>query len=844
MFLKWSNYRRIAASLFNRKPVTVLLLMVLLFVGAAAQADPAANTDANTAPSPMPTPTPIPVASVLSEAEAATARLKNIRSSLEDTAAVVPIENGLPALRQDIDTRETEARRALSENPSLDDLRSVEQDWGPFSQTLARWTRTLRDRSSAREKELAELARMADTWNRTLASLKGTAPPNQTEIQVSIDSVPEEVLEKINEVIADIKATIQQAEENQNRLLALQSRVTSLESRVNASLADTSSERGRVFSGIFLRDNQPIWSVLDTSSVTGDNREAGASFSTQTSELRTYAAARTDRFLIHGLLFLVVTGLLFWARSFIRPHVKAEPKLEAAGQVFAEPVVTALVISIVLSAWLYPQAPPLLRSLIGLAGLVPAVVLLRQLVSRSFHLLLNAMVVFFFIDRIRDVFPDHSVVGRLLFLAEMAAAVLFLIWVLRSRSFAASVEAGHSRTVESLKKAIPFIIGVFGCAFFAQLVGYVNLANLVGNGILASSYAALVIYASVRIFQGMAVFALRMRPLSLIPVVRNNRPVIREAFFRFIRWLAVAMWILIVLNLFAVRQYIFGQLIALTSWSVPIGSVDLSIGDVAVFIITLWIAVMISRFLQFVLREELYPRWSVGTGASYAISTTLHYAVIVIGFLIAVGALGVDFTKFAIVAGAIGVGIGFGLQTIINNFVSGLILLFERPIKVGDTIQIKDQVGSLKEIGLRASVLRKADGSDVIVPNSMLVSEQVVNWTLSDTRRRIDIVVGVAYGSDPKQVMEILHKVASTKEDILAEPGPKVFFSNLGDNSIDFELRVWVEDPDRVVSLRSEMVTDIYDSLNEAGIELPFPQRDVHLRSIDETTLRGLRSQE
>ena len=153
---------------------------------------------------------------------------------------------------------------------------------------------------------------------------------------------------------------------------------------------------------------------------------------------------------------------------------------------------------------------------------------------------------------------------------------------------------------------------------------------------------------------------------------------------------------------FAVRQYIFEQIIALTSWSASIGSVDLSIGDVLIFIITLWIAVMISRFLQFVLREELYPRWSVGTGASYAISTTLHYAVIVIGFLIAVGALGVDFTKFAIVAGAIGVGIGFGLQTIINNFVSGLILLFERPVKVGDTIQINEHTGSLKEIGLRA----------------------------------------------------------------------------------------------------------------------------------------------
>ena len=171
---------------------------------------------------------------------------------------------------------------------------------------------------------------------------------------------------------------------------------------------------------------------------------------------------------------------------------------------------------------------------------------------------------------------------------------------------------------------------------------------------------------------------------------------------------------------------------------------------------------------------------------------------------------------------------------------SGLILLFERPVKVGDTIQIDEHVGSLKEIGLRASVLRKVDGSDVIVPNSMLVSEQVVNWTMSDTKRRIDIMIGVAYGTDPKRIMDILYQIASTKEDILSDPEPKVLFSNLGESSIDFELRVWVEDPEKLVGLRSEMVTDIYAALNDAGIELPFPQRDVHLRSVDDETLRNL----
>ncbi|MBX3245072.1 MAG: mechanosensitive ion channel [Acidobacteria bacterium] len=817
------------------------LLCTAVLAQAESKSGSEASGSATPTPTPTATPTPIPVSSVLSEAEAATAKLKTIRTSLDNSSANAAIDGELEGLRHEIDRLEVETGRILSGNPSLDELRSAEQNWLPVTQRLTAWTSDLQRQALEREKDLADLARMADTWNKTLSALTGSEAPANTEAPtVSVDSVPEEVLQKVRDTIADIKATTSLTEGSQRQVLSLQTRVTGIDAQIASILSEAASRRNNLLSGIFRRDGPPAWSVLNASDLNRNSKDAGESVTEQIAELRTYAASRFDRFLVHGLLFFVIVGALYWARSFIRPHVEAEPKLETAAQVFALPVVSALVISIFLSGWLYPQAPVLLRALIGLAGLVPAVILMRRLVGRSYHLLLNAMVFFFFLDRIRDVFPDHSSAGRFLFLGEMAAAVIFLFWVYRSKSFTKSVEARESRTIETLKKTIPFLAGIFGFAFLAQLFGYVNLANLVGNGVLSSIYAALIIYATLRIIQGVVIFALRMRPLSLIKVVKNNRYVIRETIFKFIRWIAALVWVLVVLNVFSVYQYVFEKLSAFVSLSFGVGGFEISIGDIIVFAATLWVAVLISRFLQFILKEELYPRWAVGRGASYAISTTLHYAVIVIGFLFAVGELGVDFTKFAIVAGAIGVGIGFGLQTIINNFVSGLILLFERPVKVGDTIQIDEHVGSLKEIGLRASVLRKVDGSDVIVPNSMLVSEQVVNWTMSDTKRRIDIMIGVAYGTDPKRIMDILYQIASTKEDILSDPEPKVLFSNLGESSIDFELRVWVEDPEKLVGLRSEMVTDIYAALNDAGIELPFPQRDVHLRSVDDDTLRNL----
>jgi potassium efflux system protein len=168
-------------------------------------------------------------------------------------------------------------------------------------------------------------------------------------------------------------------------------------------------------------------------------------------------------------------------------------------------------------------------------------------------------------------------------------------------------------------------------------------------------------------------------------------------------------------------------------------------------------------------------------------------------------------------------------------------MLFERPVKVGDSVQIDEHLGELKQIGLRASVLRKVDGSDVILPNSMLISGEVINWTMSDKRRRIDIPVGVAYGTDAKMVMDLLTGVATNEPDIIDEPAPVTLFKGFGDNSIDFELRGWTEDTERWVGLRSKLVTAVYAALNEANVEIPFPQRDVHLRSVDDDAAKGLK---
>jgi potassium-dependent mechanosensitive channel len=214
------------------------------------------------------------------------------------------------------------------------------------------------------------------------------------------------------------------------------------------------------------------------------------------------------------------------------------------------------------------------------------------------------------------------------------------------------------------------------------------------------------------------------------------------------------------------------------------------------------------------------------------ITTTVYYAILLFGFFVALGMAGVDLNRFTLLAGAFGVGVGFGLQNIVNNFISGLILLFERPIHPGDTIEVGGVSGIVKSIGIRSSTISTGDGADAIIPNATLISEKLLNWTLTNPWRRIDIKVGVAYGSDLQKVMQILLSVAAADSNVLKDPAPAVAFQGFGESAIDFELRVWTL-VQANLDTKSRLSLALAQALSEAGIEIPFPQRDLNLKSVD-----------
>ena len=238
--------------------------------------------------------------------------------------------------------------------------------------------------------------------------------------------------------------------------------------------------------------------------------------------------------------------------------------------------------------------------------------------------------------------------------------------------------------------------------------------------------------------------------------------------------------------------------------------------------------VVFSRLLTRFLRGRVFNRAGIGVGIQESISRVLHYLVVLIAFFVALEHLGINLTALAAVGAVLMVGIGFGLQNIANNFISGLILLFERPIQVGDFVEVKGALGTVASIRARSTTVNTNDNVSIIVPNSHFVSEMVTNWSFQDKRTRIHVRVHVAYGSEVDQVAQALLGVATTHPQVLKNPAPEVQFYEFGESALKFDLLAWIGDPPRQFFIRSDLTFAISKSFREKGIRIPFPQRELH----------------
>jgi small-conductance mechanosensitive channel len=384
-----------------------------------------------------------------------------------------------------------------------------------------------------------------------------------------------------------------------------------------------------------------------------------------------------------------------------------------------------------------------------------------------------------------------------------------------------------------------------GFLFFVFIIimeiwGKAALAQYIFVSLIDSTATALVFMLFMYMIRGVVEWVFRGSPLRRTTVLyKDPDAIVRQLAFFFDAAICGLVLLPALFMIWGVYDDLQGAINGLLTLGFNLGSQRISVGLAITAAGILYGSFLVSWIVQKLLMDEILARRRVETGVRVSIARLVHYVFIFAGFVLALLALGFEFTKLTIVLSALGVGIGFGLQAVVNNFVSGLILLFERPVRVGDYIEIGVNWAEIKKIGLRATTVQTFDQADVIIPNADLITNQVTNWTLSNRRVRLIIPVGVAYGSDVALVMETLMACAKTSSNVAKAPAPQVLFLSFGESSLDFELRVWVLDAEERMKVKSELHQEIDRSFRETKIEIAFPQRDLHLRSLDEEiTLR------
>jgi len=376
--------------------------------------------------------------------------------------------------------------------------------------------------------------------------------------------------------------------------------------------------------------------------------------------------------------------------------------------------------------------------------------------------------------------------------------------------------------------------GLLFLSIICNIVGNVSLADVLANGTIFGAYYGVVAYIFYTIFAALTCaftaseFGRRSRAIRLHRDVVNRR---LASLYEKAAWL---FWALGMLYAFQILTPTIARIGAILRYKLQIGAISLTPLDLVVFVLVLYVSTTIAKLTRFLLNEEFLPRTSVNPGAAQAGSRLTYTGMLIVGILIALGAAGLELSKLTLLTGAVGVGLGFGLQNVVNNLVSGIILSMERPVEVGNFIEVGTLFGEVRSIGFRSSTVRTFDGADVIVPNSELISKSVVNWSLTDFDRRLEIKVGAAYGTDPDRVLAILNQIAAAHPDVNKYPSPLITFDQFGDSSLNFTLRFWSR-LDSGLRVRSELNTQIAREFEKNGIEIPFPQRDLHLH-VDGTT--------
>ncbi len=528
---------------------------------------------------------------------------------------------------------------------------------------------------------------------------------------------------------------------------------------------------------------------------------------------------------------LLLTFFVFLIKKQIKnDDFESDHMLSYASNIFRYPILLSLIIAVIFANYNFYDAPPIFVDILGLIIVFPFVVVAPKMMYRPFRPYVYLMVGLWLLIEISEVISSFSLIGRLIMLFVQLVSLLALAKIAWWDKLHLSFKTNLLKTSFILFHGL--MMSILGLSVLANIVGNVGMSDLFTSSIIKSVIYSICIFTWILVLKSLIYVIIRSEFIQSRKLFKTYKVDIRDFLLQLATIYGVVYWALVILGAFNIKTQVIDWLEGTFMYSFAIGDMELSLWNTSAFFFILWFSSLIAKVIRVVLEDEVLNRFKLARGLPGTISMLVRYALVTIGFFVAISAAGFELSQLSILFGAFGVGIGFGLQNIFNNLVSGLILAFERPIKLGDTVEVGTLIGTVKNIGIRSSNVHTLQGAEVIVPNGNLISNEVINWTLSDKKRRIEVLVGIAYGSDVHFAAKLFSDILKKHEEVLQYPSPNVYFQGFGDSSLDFRLHFWTKDFNDWLRIKSEIVFQVHDALYDNNIEIPFPQRDLHVRSV------------
>jgi len=767
-------------------------------------------------------PKPIHVVEINFEIERTRRRLVKMTYDIEPKPEFIQLDS-LLVLQKVFITKEAERFKQFNPfNLSKYFLENTYRAWSGYEMKLKSRIKIVNGQVVQTQDHLDELAFAKEVWKFTYEN--GIAEED-----------PIQILDRVLEIIDEIEELEVQFLKYRREMIIREDKISELILYTEVILEEVSQLQQHLRDNLFVADKPNLWQTkFDKSELIpvaprlknawNENAKIVNNFLKEINYL--YIALITA--LIVLLFFLIKMGFGKLGLT------EGDPNYVIVKRIFSTHpfcTVASLVVTIFIVA--YSTMPLLLIGLMGSFLLFCALIFLPGMIGKQGKVIVVMVLILYIFNLFEIVVWYFGNYSRIFITAE-ALLALFLTYKYGLQGFK-RVSKSAAPFVKQVWMLSILLFALFAVALISNVFGYMNLAVLMLKIGVKIAAIVVIIFNAYAILRAIIIASIEIGRSTNLKIMANRWDSFEKWSIRVINILAIIFLLKYILQNMEVYRPVMDWSSNFLTHDWEIGNLHMSIGKILSLIVILVVTFGIANFIKVIIEDEFLDRINLPKGIPAAISVTIRYFIITLGSIMAISMVA-DLGKFGLIAGALGVGIGFGLQNIVNNFISGLILVYERPVNVGDTVEVENLMGVVNRIGIRSSNVRTYDGAEVVVPNGNLISNQLINWTLSDNQRRVELKVGAAYGSDPNIVLELLQKVALNNDEVLKNPEPRALFDGFGDSSLDFRLLFWVPF-EMGIGVKSDIAIGVYNIFTENNIMIPFPQLDLHVKKENDEIL-------